>query len=33
MASLFGGVRAYLDAPEGGPDWGLRTGLTLLFPK
>jgi len=30
---VFGGVRAYLDAPDGGPDWGLRVGLTLIFPK
>jgi hypothetical protein len=32
-ASVFGGARAYLDAPDGGPDWGLRIGLTLIFPK
>ncbi len=25
--------RVYLDAPDGGPDWGLRTQLTFLFPK
>lgn len=30
---IFGGVRYYLDAPDGGPDWGLRFGLTFLFPK
>lgn len=30
--SLVGGVRGYLDAPEGGPDWGIRLGVTLLFP-
>lgn len=29
----FIGGRIYLDKPEGGPDWGLRAGLTLLFPK
>lgn len=30
---FFGGVRAYLDTPDGGPEWGLRFGLTFLFPK
>lgn len=30
---FFGGVRYYLDTPDGGPDWGLRFGLTFLFPK
>jgi hypothetical protein len=30
--SVFGGVRAYLEAPDGGPDWGLRMGLTLVYP-
>lgn len=33
MVSWQGGVRAYLDKPEGGPDWGLRFSFTLLFPK
>jgi hypothetical protein len=28
-----GGVRSYLDKPDGGPEWGLRFGLTFLFPK
>ena len=28
----FGG-RYYLDAPEGGPSWGLRFNVTFLFPK
>jgi hypothetical protein len=28
----FGG-RYYADAPEGGPDWGLRFTTTFLFPK
>ncbi len=32
-ASLFGGGRVYLAAPDGGPDWGLRAGLTLIYPK
>lgn len=27
------GGRVYLDAPAGGPDWGLRGAVTLLFPK
>lgn len=33
LVSWQGGVRGYLDAPEGGPDWGLRFTFTLLFPK
>lgn len=28
----FGG-RYYLEAPDGGPDWGLRFAVTFLFPK
>lgn len=27
------GGRYYADAPTGGPEWGLRTTLTLLFPQ
>jgi hypothetical protein len=27
------GVRYYAEAPEGGPEWGLRAALTLLYPK
>jgi hypothetical protein len=27
------GARYYLEAPEGGPDWGLRSTLTFLFPE
>lgn len=27
------GGRYYADKPEGGPDWGLRFMVTLLFPK
>jgi hypothetical protein len=27
------GGRAYADRPRGGPDWGLRFVVTLLFPK
>lgn len=30
---FFGGVRYYLEKPVGGPEWGLRFGLTFLFPK
>ena len=31
--SLQLGGRYYADAPDGGPDWGLRFTATLLFPK
>ncbi len=31
--SLQLGYRYYADGPSGGPDWGLRFALTLLFPK
>ena len=27
------GYRYYADGPRGGPDWGLRFTVTLLFPK
>jgi hypothetical protein len=27
------GARYYLERPGGGPDWGIRAGITLLFPK
>jgi hypothetical protein len=30
---FFGGLRYYLETPDGGPEWGLRFGLTFLFPK
>ncbi|MGL4402013.1 MAG: transporter [Luteolibacter sp.] len=30
---FLGGIRYYAETPEGGPEWGLRFGLTLLFPK
>jgi hypothetical protein len=33
MVSFAGGARVYLDTPEGGPDWGLRFVVTLLYPK
>lgn len=32
MSFVVGG-RYYLDGPEGAPQWGLRAGLTFLFPK
>jgi len=31
--SVFAGVRSYLDVPQGGPNWGIRFGVTFLFPK
>ncbi|AKC85890.1 hypothetical protein WQ53_03055 [Pseudoxanthomonas suwonensis] len=33
LVSYYGGARYYLDAPDGGPDWGLRFVFTLLYPK
>jgi hypothetical protein len=33
MVSIAGGVRYYLESPAGGPTWGLRLTLTLLFPR
>lgn len=27
------GPRVYVEKPDGGPEWGLRAVLTLLFPK
>lgn len=33
MISYSAGARAYLDAPQGGPDWGVRFVMTLLYPK
>lgn len=32
ISLLFGG-RVYANRPSGGPDWGLRFQVTLLFPK
>jgi hypothetical protein len=29
----FVGARYYAEKPAGGPDWGIRMGLTFLFPK
>lgn len=31
--SLQLGYRYYAEGPSGGPEWGLRFGVTLLFPK
>lgn len=31
QASL--GARCYAEGPDGGPEWGIRAGLTLLFPR
>ncbi|MFP3978479.1 MULTISPECIES: transporter [Marinobacter] len=33
LVSFQGGARYYLDAPDNGPEWGLRFTFTLLFPK
>jgi hypothetical protein len=33
LVSISGGVRGYLDAPSGGPNWGVRLIFTLLYPK
>lgn len=32
LVSYQGGVRYYLEAPDGGAEWGLRFTLSLLFP-
>lgn len=33
MLSYQGGARVYVDTPSGGPDWGVRFTVTLLFPE
>jgi hypothetical protein len=33
LVSWGGGARYYLDAPEGGPEWGARFVFTLLYPR
>ena len=33
LVSVGGGVRAWLETPGKGPDWGLRFEITLLYPK
>lgn len=30
---LFAGARYYPETPDSGPEWGLRFGITFLFPK
>lgn len=32
-AQAFVGGRYYAEAPQGGPEWGIRAGIVLLFPK
>lgn len=32
LVQVGGGLRYYLESPSGGPDWGFRLSLTLLFP-
>jgi hypothetical protein len=32
-ASYLVGARYYFEAPEGGPEWGVRGAITLLFPR
>ena len=33
LVSFAVGGRAYLERPSGGPDWGVRFVVTLLYPK
>ena len=33
LVSWQGGVRYWFESPAGGPDWGLRVTLTLLYPR
>jgi len=33
LVSFGGGVRYYFEAPSGGPSWGLRATVTLLYPR
>lgn len=30
---LFAGARWYVESPDDGPEWGVRAGISLLFPK
>jgi hypothetical protein len=32
-AQVFAGIRYYAEKPNAGPEWGLRLGITFLFPK
>jgi hypothetical protein len=27
------GARYYMEGPDGGPEWGMRAAVTLLFPR
>lgn len=33
LINVSGGARYYLDAPDNGPEWGLRLQLTFVFPQ
>ena len=33
IVSIGAGARYYVQAPDNGPEWGLRLVFTLLFPK
>lgn len=33
LVSVAGGARYYVEAPDGGPEWGLRSVFTLLYPR
>jgi len=33
LVSVSGGVRAWVETPGKGPDWGVRVVITLLYPK
>ena len=33
LVSYGGGVKFYVDAPDGAPNWGLRATITLLYPR
>lgn len=33
LVSYQGGVRYYIESPDGGPEWGVRFTFTLLYPK
>jgi len=32
-ASVGGGLKYYLEKPQGGPDWGVRFNFSLVFPR
>jgi hypothetical protein len=33
LVSLGIGLKIYVDAPESAPQWGIRSTITLLYPK